>query len=465
MDDNQLRDALDRRSVGAQFRAEELLPAVRRGIGVSPQPTRVARWAPLAGLAAAAVIVVALVIAWPRSPSVSGPAASAPIASAMELQCLVDGATSQITISDETGLIQSCSAIPVDGLGAPPAPGQGLVTSVELRLTGSPCDITAPLRFTHETARYYLRSSRPAGGSCPASLMDAAVRLNLRAPIDPSSVSVLLGAAAATQLPIQQFDCGLQITVNDHSGLIQSCEDGGIVDRHSQDPSVSNPSGDLHTVHVWWGISESSTVTAIDVYRTSDDAYYISVVTVASPDSFFRPDAHAVDLVFNVPVPASTVTVRTYSGASASIAPSQSALRHDVSGQSGDNAAASSLPSPTPTGYSVQIADGLKPNWTATAAASHVFDEIKSNEQSLGQTVRPAQIISVEAMRGSDVPRAVSGPYGDVNIVWVVHAYGTFEETRSYSGGPYLYSEGWYIFDDDTGHIVGESLTPSVATP
>lgn len=65
MDDDQLRDALDRRSAGAQFRAEELLPEVRRGIGVSPQPARVARWAPLAGLAAAAVIVVAIVIAFP----------------------------------------------------------------------------------------------------------------------------------------------------------------------------------------------------------------------------------------------------------------------------------------------------------------------------------------------------------------------------------------------------------------
>ena len=65
MNDDELRDALERRSAGAQFRAEELLPEVRRAVGVRPQPARVARWAPLAGLAAAAVIVVALVIAFP----------------------------------------------------------------------------------------------------------------------------------------------------------------------------------------------------------------------------------------------------------------------------------------------------------------------------------------------------------------------------------------------------------------
>ncbi|HEY5519645.1 MAG TPA: hypothetical protein VIK08_03225, partial [Candidatus Limnocylindrales bacterium] len=275
-------------------------------------------------LAAAAVIVVALVIAWPRSPSVSGPGVSASSASATEVECLLDGATWQIAISDETGLIESCSTIPVERLSSPTATRQGVLTTIELRLSGSPCDILSPLRFTYEAAGYYLRSSRPTDGSCPASLMEAAVRLNLRSPIDASSVSVLLGAAAATPLPTQQLDCGEQISVNDHSGLIQRCEDAGTVDRHSQDPNVSNPGGNLYRVHVWWGISESSTVTAIDVYRTSDDAYYISVVNVASPDSFFRPDAHAVDLVFDLPVPASSVTLRTYSGASESTTPSTS---------------------------------------------------------------------------------------------------------------------------------------------
>ena len=127
-------------------------------------------------------------------------------------------------------------------------------------------------------------------------------------------------------------------------------------------------------------------------------------------------------------------------------------------------AAASPSPMESPTGYSVHIADGLQPNWTGAEAASAMFNGIKDTEQTTGQILRPAQVVSVEAMRGRDVPRAVSGPYGDLQIAWVVHAYGTFLETRAYSGGPSFYSEGWYIFGD-TGHLVGESLTQSAATP
>lgn len=123
-------------------------------------------------------------------------------------------------------------------------------------------------------------------------------------------------------------------------------------------------------------------------------------------------------------------------------------------------------PSPVPqaTGYSVQIAEGLQPNWTAAAAASHVFDDIKSNEHLLGQVLQPARIISVEAMRGRDVPMAISGPYGDVPIAWVVHAYGTFVQTHVYSGGPILHTEGWFIFDD-AGSELGEALGVPIASP
>ena len=77
MNDDQLHDELERRSNAAPFRAQELLPQVRRGIGGrSARPARVTRWAPLAGLAAAVVVVLALVLAIPRSIPPGEPGAS-----------------------------------------------------------------------------------------------------------------------------------------------------------------------------------------------------------------------------------------------------------------------------------------------------------------------------------------------------------------------------------------------------
>jgi len=117
---------------------------------------------------------------------------------------------------------------------------------------------------------------------------------------------------------------------------------------------------------------------------------------------------------------------------------------------------------PVPTGYSVHIADGLHPKWTVDAAAAWVMKDIATTERVYGRVVAPAQILSVEAMRGRDVPRAISGPYGDLPIAWVVHANGTFVNEHGPSVySHWFYTEAWQIFDDN-GEALGEALNNSV---
>lgn len=135
---------------------------------------------------------------------------------------------------------------------------------------------------------------------------------------------------------------------------------------------------------------------------------------------------------------------------------------------SGRTPSTSPSPMPVPTGYSVHIANGLNPHWKAQDAAAKVLGWISVNERVYGRVVAPAQILSVEALRGRDVPRSMSGPYGGLPIAWVVHANGTFVNEH----GPGLYShwfftEAWEVFDDN-GDGQGEALNNSdgqVVTP
>lgn len=92
-----------------------------------------------------------------------------------------------------------------------------------------------------------------------------------------------------------------------------------------------------------------------------------------------------------------------------------------------------------------------------------MMHSIALTERQYGREVVPPQILSVDVMRGKDVPRSASGPYGELPIAWVVHALGTFVNEH----GPTLeshwfFSEGWMIFDD-TGLPDGETLSNQVA--
>jgi hypothetical protein len=109
-------------------------------------------------------------------------------------------------------------------------------------------------------------------------------------------------------------------------------------------------------------------------------------------------------------------------------------------------------PPPAPPGYSVHIAKGLHPKWTAEAAAADVYAEIKGTERLLGHALAEARIISVEAMAGRDVPHEFSGPYRGRPIIWIVQAQGTF--SASGPGVTYWGTDGFSVFDDQ-----GELLT------
>jgi hypothetical protein len=115
MNDDQLHDELERRSKAASFRAEELLPEVRRWTeGGFAKPARFARWAPLVALAAAAaVIVLAVVVALPRlaaSPGTTVPSVSFAPDPTHQFNC-----GSNVALSDPQGLATSCIAhYPID---------------------------------------------------------------------------------------------------------------------------------------------------------------------------------------------------------------------------------------------------------------------------------------------------------------------------------------------------------------
>lgn len=125
---------------------------------------------------------------------------------------------------------------------------------------------------------------------------------------------------------------------------------------------------------------------------------------------------------------------------------------------------------PVPTGYSVKVDAGLQPKWNAQAAAQAVFDQIKTNERVYGVVIAPAQIMSVEAMLGKDVPSGIGGPYRDVQIAWVVHARGTFLNDSAPNPSSFHYfSDGWYVFADNGSlmgvHLEGQQPTPSASAP
>ena len=125
---------------------------------------------------------------------------------------------------------------------------------------------------------------------------------------------------------------------------------------------------------------------------------------------------------------------------------------------------------PVPTGYSVKIDQGLQPQWNAAAAAQAVFEQIKANERAFGVVLVPAQIISVEAMTGKDIPDAAGGPDAELPIAWVVHARGAFRnDTGPNPSSFHFFAEAWYVFADD-GSLIGLHLTdqqpePSASAP
>ena len=116
--------------------------------------------------------------------------------------------------------------------------------------------------------------------------------------------------------------------------------------------------------------------------------------------------------------------------------------------------------------YVVHIAEGLDVAWTAAEAAAATLDQIARNEELLDETLAAPRIVSVEAYAGSDVPGEFGGGNGNFSdwpVIWVVRAEGTF---TSFFGGPSANpstgNDGYYVFDDETGDVIGAG-SPRVA--
>ena len=111
----------------------------------------------------------------------------------------------------------------------------------------------------------------------------------------------------------------------------------------------------------------------------------------------------------------------------------------------------------------MHIAKGLHPTWTAQAAAAHAYAFTKIDEQAAGEVLAEAKIISVDAVAGRDVPQDQFGCCEPANSIrWIVHAQGTFFNDH---GGPspgrrFFGSDGWILYEDESGIATGFSFTP-----
>jgi len=123
---------------------------------------------------------------------------------------------------------------------------------------------------------------------------------------------------------------------------------------------------------------------------------------------------------------------------------------------------------PVPTGYAVQIAKGLHPLWSAAAAAANAYAATRLYERGARQVLAEAEILSVEAVAGRDVPKDRFGCCEPANAIrWIVHAQGTFYNEHGGPGGIRAFgTDGWFLFDDGaTGDLTGFSfseLSPDV---
>lgn len=124
----------------------------------------------------------------------------------------------------------------------------------------------------------------------------------------------------------------------------------------------------------------------------------------------------------------------------------------------------SPTPIPVPTGYSVTIAAGLHPQWTAEAAAATVIARILHTEQVTGRVLAEPRVLSVEAMAGKDVPDSASGPFPDHGVCWVVLAQGTFWSSYAPGTAGLYASEAWLVYDDQ-GNEIGGSFVSGTPTP
>ena len=103
----------------------------------------------------------------------------------------------------------------------------------------------------------------------------------------------------------------------------------------------------------------------------------------------------------------------------------------------------------------LQIAPGAVPRQRPEDVATIVFRDISSMERMVGRQLRPPRILSMTATGERDAMNSLGQPgNGGAELVWLVHAEGTFATNRGAKPIPPA-STGYFIIDDLTGDIVG----------
>ncbi|HEY7023772.1 MAG TPA: hypothetical protein VH371_02290 [Candidatus Limnocylindrales bacterium] len=347
MNDDELRQQLERRSQAASFRAEELLPEVRRWTeGGFGKPARFARWAPLAGLAAAAVIVLLVIIAIPRSPvgPASSPSSSPPgdtstPAAIVQLATIDCGEIPAqpngnipavpVTVADTTGVVGSCASSETASEGVPSSvagpsvaavDGQDAVAVAWTMQQCGPENVSIRVDPDGDAEKLTIVVDRLAAGGY--ACIDTSVAMSVVLQVPSAAVADLAGTQIALDVlaPDQgatrpnQLDCSndpdapiaFRIQLLDETGFVASCEPVAASEVNA--PPVANPNGDLRVLDVNWMATPCEAGPTFYVGELSH-GYFVHVGLPKAPCSQ-PPVAHRTRLHLKSDVAASDVLVQ-----------------------------------------------------------------------------------------------------------------------------------------------------------
>jgi hypothetical protein len=108
------------------------------------------------------------------------------------------------------------------------------------------------------------------------------------------------------------------------------------------------------------------------------------------------------------------------------------------------------------TGAKITVDPMINPRLTPEAAGTVAVEQLRANEAQLGRAVAEIRILSIAAIRASDVGQAEPSanlPPGD-GIVWVIRARGTFVAQRGPRFEPESADSGYFVISDVSGALL-----------
>ena len=326
MDDDRLRRELQRRATRAAV--PDFVSDVGPRLGSDrAQPARVAPWAPLAGLAAAAFLVVLLVIAWPRFGTGPASTASAIPSGSGTHDCgsvtnQVYGSTPVYAL-DSTGSVLSCALgnsnvnlLQRDGTvtvqQVPSQPDQLAVDWVTQECRPERVLLDIKPNDAGYALRVVVDRTGPDGYECVSTLQNGHAILTLSHPVEATSVSseLVLAPDVTADLP-KTVDCAAMAGSSarvpklvDHTGLVVGCSEVEARSASTGNVDASNPT-DFDSVRYRWLDQTCSGPAAAD-FEAVDGGYRLAVAQPSPTCSPGVPVAIAVD--YQIPMPAQLVT-------------------------------------------------------------------------------------------------------------------------------------------------------------